>query len=142
MSTDTVVYQKMDPVIKERWLKELRSGNIKQGKNSLRDTLGLAASYSLYGEQTRQAGVYQYCCIGVLCNVISHRKDWVFERKEGNYKARWYWRGFDATSNIFDELPGKPIDPSAALFLSRRNDDEHGGRWDFNQIADWVEVNL
>lgn len=51
----------MNPDIKKRWITALRSGEYKQGKNTLRPT-----------EDT-------YCCLGVLCDlyILEHsREDW------------------------------------------------------------------
>lgn len=41
----------MDPVLKKKWVRALRSGRYKQGRNALRTHLG------------------SYCCLGVLCKV-------------------------------------------------------------------------
>ena len=83
----------------------------------------------------------------MLCNIVGHRKGW---EPQGTtlISNRFDWRGFSSTSNVFRNLHGHPIDPEAADFLANRNDGRHSfidgtnAKWDFNQIADWVEEYL
>jgi hypothetical protein len=48
----------MDKEIKEKWLKALRSGEYKQGRNLLYQS-------KIDGTEER------YCCLGVLCDVLN-----------------------------------------------------------------------
>lgn len=48
---------KMDPELKAKWVKALRSGEYRQGRGTLRDTEG------------------RYCCLGVFCVVAGIELD-------------------------------------------------------------------
>ena len=126
-------FKRMDPGLKERWLKDLRSGNYAQVTGGLR--------------KRNEEGEIRYCCIGVLCNEISHRKGWTSGGENVPGSTYFNWRGMYGMSLNFDELE-KFIDPKAAAFLAARNDglvhavEMEGTGWTFNQIADWVEEML
>lgn len=49
----------MNPTVKTKWLKALRSGKYKQGKGALRII---------------KDGETQYCCLGVLCDLYAKEK--------------------------------------------------------------------
>lgn len=111
---------------KADWLKALRGGHYLQAKGKLRMTVfpDVAPNEPLTQDAVGKVG---YCCLGVGCNIISHRKDW---EPSG---ITWNWR--DISSGSLD-LPW--IDKNAADRLASVNDDGIG----FAVIADWIEVNL
>jgi hypothetical protein len=49
----------MNPEVKQLWLKDLRSGKRKQGKDWLRTTM--------------PDGSYRHCCLGVLCEIFTQQ---------------------------------------------------------------------
>lgn len=60
-----MITPKLHPVVKDQWLKALRSGDYKQGRRMLR------------------SGKDEYCCLGVLCDL--HSKDTWYPAEEGNW---------------------------------------------------------
>lgn len=56
----------MNNSIKTKWLEALRSGKYKQGRFQLKHT-GIFSEGGEYPER--------YCCLGVLCDIISRGKD-------------------------------------------------------------------
>lgn len=105
----------MNKEIKAKWLAALRSGDYMQYRGQLRHTA--------YGE----TGELKYCCLGVLCDVYNS-KQW-----EGNiYES--------ATCTLSTHM-------QQVTELGRGNIEElihlnDAVRWDFNQIADWIEEHL
>ena len=61
----------MNPKVKKKWLKALRSGKYKQGKERLRETT---------------EGKQEYCCLGVLSDI--HREE-----------TKGHWNGFELNLN-------------------------------------------
>ncbi len=112
--------------IKPRWVAALRSNAYKQGHCFLRD------------ENDR------YCCMGVLCDVISPDK-WKklpndpFYRHDGDYYALpsvFSYTIMDmAKSKPFGAVKAKPV----VWPLVDLNDNRG---FSFAQIADWIERNL
>jgi hypothetical protein len=122
--TDT----KMDPEIKAKWLKALRSNRYKQTVGTLRRTK--------VGKQGEPVG---YCCLGVLCNVIDSGAGTWTHRVDGDE-----WEGVMAYHGTAEY-----IIPSVAesVGLPRTIQDKLAGfnddaGLDFKEIADWVEENL
>ena len=116
MSLDTVTYEKMDPELKVKWLEALRSGKYRQAQSGLR----LRISSSVVG----------YCCLGVACNVISNRR-WHRSDEEA---SMFDWGDVVYHTNHLDFLDEKAVER-----LITMNDDEEAS---FEDIADWVEINL
>ena len=77
----------MDKKIKTRWLKALRSGKYKQGKQTLRTKDG------------------EYCCLGVLCDLYA-------KSVEGkSKKAKW----FKTSYGIWQFNPGRRAEKNEAV---------------------------
>jgi hypothetical protein len=106
---------KMDQNVKELWLKALRSGEYKQGRRQLRDTSD------------------NFCCLGVLCDVIDPTK-WKTASPE---LVSYTYEGFGGTLpesiQIYAEVP-----LNITSFLINMND---GGK-SFTRIADYIEENV
>lgn len=110
----------MDPKIKERWVKALRSGKYKQGKSLLKRR----------GEEN--PGEVTYCCLGVLCDLYC----------KSNKKAF-------TQDNVGWALPGKEVLAWAGLPKEFRkvgrvdlpdvNDTVGREHKTFEQIADLIE---
>lgn len=111
--------RKLDPVIKARWIADLTSGNIRQAQSTLRKKV---------------KGTFAYCCIGVLCNTIGHRKGWFLDASTSADPGEFGWRHFGArdTTELAD-VAGFP-DSNVLSFLAGLNDE--GAT--FAQIAVWV----
>jgi hypothetical protein len=113
----------MKPEIKAKWVKALRSGEYKQGRNRLRD-----------GDS--------FCCLGVLCNLHAqdHPKTAATQNNPAVYLgysqttpprvARWAGLTIDGYEDEENELMW-------------RNDGLNGRpKHNFRQIADYIEKNL
>lgn len=115
-------YKKIDPKVKRKWVKALRSGRYKQGQKRLR---------------LDDSKKTTYCCIGVLLKTM--RAKW-----NGDYADFVKVNGEGVEIKSYDQ---PPFDFWEALGsnhrvgdrLVRLNDIEG---WDFKQIADWVEKNV
>ena len=109
----------MNPEIKTKWLEALRSGKYKQGVRVLR---------SIHDD---------YCCLGVLCDLIAPEK-WV----KPDYGNSMFFR-----SNYGDKKSHFPPDEVRnAAGLSLENGDTLAAKNDdgqsFEQIAKFIEENL
>lgn len=103
----------MNAELKEKWLVALRSGDFKQSRGTLCD--------SLYNT---------YCCLGVLCKING-----LMERVG---LANYF--GDKSTTNLPDSYSYKiGISASQEKTLVEMNDKE---RKSFTEIADWIESNL
>lgn len=115
----------MNHTLKKKWIKALRSGKYKQGKNRLR---------SLVGEK--------YCCLGVLCDVSG--LDWeesISECKRFKLKnSKELPTGLaDIFFNCSSTTAGPIVEISGAkTCLAAHND--NGAT--FSQIADAIEEQL
>jgi len=116
----------LDPVVKQQWLKALRSGEYKQGQRVLKVK-------TLEGE-------LRHCCLGVLCEL--HRKatgarEW--DLSIGGHGYSYYgcdkYSPWEVRAWAGDVLRGKP---SFEGILAEAND--KGA--DFPTIANWIEANL
>jgi hypothetical protein len=108
-------YQKIDPEFKAEWVAALRSGRYAQGQGCLRTV-----------DNT-------FCCLGVACDLIDPGI-WT------KFSTDMYQHGQRAVympSPFERENIG--LDFDAATYLSELNDTL---KWDFHQIADWIEANL
>jgi len=133
----------MNPEVKKKWVNALRSGNYKQGKGRL------------VSPCKNEDGRYEYCCLGVLCDLYSHEHP----------KATWYEDAFyplgivedkggylDKNYCVDEELPQEVIewaqvevedpvlyddDVGDCLITCIEVNDNQGK--DFNQIADLID---
>lgn len=124
----------MNPVVKTKWMKALRSGRYKQTRAVLHDADG-------------------YCCLGVLCQVMGKRSvpgsgggreypgasinedddGWFDER--GNRRRQPRSKGMPPQ----DVCEAAELDVIVVGDLANLNDEES---MTFKEIADWIEVNL
>jgi hypothetical protein len=124
-----LTYPKMNLVVKELWIKELRSGKRAQ-------CTGLLVEHD--------GGKRSYCCIGVL-ESLAVREGVIkkFKRKKASGDDNWSGKAESIVpSDETQEWAGlrvgqKGIGPWAQL--AKLNDTEG---FNFNQIADWIEENL
>jgi len=116
----------MNPVIKQKWIEALRSGEYSQAK------------FRLYDGQS-------YCCLGVLCDLYlkENNQEWtVLSNTEENIDE-YYIAGQSETlprpvrgwAGIEDSMPKTPLGTS----LIALNDDED---YTFSLIADVIEAEL
>ncbi len=114
-------YKKLEPEFKAKWIAALRSGEYKQGMNWLLKE-------------------DKYCCLGVagaICNISTN-----------TLESHSTLSGSIDFAVIPRTIKGNAVPGSAVSFLTSRNDgntssiNPNGEKWDFNQIADWIEENL
>lgn len=104
----------MDAELKTKWLEALRSGKYTQGTSQLRSTKD------------------EYCCLGVLCNVIDPEK-WV-----ENHNENYCWGGRAGfVPDITKEQIG--LNKPDENHLAEMNDMDMAS---FSNIADYIEQNL
>ena len=103
----------MDEQIKKQWVEALRSGRYKQGREYLRTELS--------------DGSYNYCCLGVLCDI-----------KEVRIWNSLYPGYHDNGLPNFTILDKVKLDFYTAQKLAGMNDSGAS----FEEIADWIETNL
>ena len=121
----------MNPKVKAKWLKALRSGEYDQTESTLL-------------ERTPEGD--KFCCLGVLCNLYAQEHPGTgFRLQDHNYKffgTSWnlpakvvQW----AKISLAAKYPNNRFTlDSAETKLIGLNDN---GK-DFNKIADWIERNL
>lgn len=105
----------MDAEVKAKWVEALRSGAYRQGGGNLR-TKG-------------KAGRPEYCCLGVLCEVLGL-----------NYDPNWY---FPFGNSAHEKRYGLTHDTQETL--ANMNDgcaEWTGKEQSFKQIANYIEKNL
>lgn len=109
----------MKTELKQKWVKALRSGEYKQGRDRLRD------------------GGDRYCCLGVLCDVLSEG-EW-----ERDPVQKDWWRKYGDNEDKFgvprDQRDSMGLSENIESFLIGLNDSE---RKTFEEIADWIEENI
>lgn len=108
----------MDAAIKQRWVAALRAGTYQQGRHRLRTTDG------------------QYCCLGVLCDLVSPES---WEQGAGHHISRPAGDGLGHSTM----LPGSirmlaGLEESVTFTLINLNDAGQS----FDRIADYIEGNL
>jgi hypothetical protein len=124
---------KMDPKLKARWVKALRSGRYKQARNTLKTTVIEQDEWELDGPR--------YCCLGVLCNIINPKgwedlggtcQEWTPPAKVGSEDS--------CTSELSEAVRRfAGLSSSHHQKLMRMNDLDHST---FREIADWIEAKL
>ncbi len=102
---------------KEAWLKALRSGEYEQTKHTLRNDQN------------------QFCCLGVLCEILKDECDLKIE--VDNVNIIFY-------NEAYSKLPEDIIDRTRINYdlqnkLIKLNDNEDKN---FNEIANWIEKNI
>ena len=114
----------LDPKIKAKWLKALRSGKYKQTRQG-----------SLYNEKTDA-----YCCLGVLQHCISGPdgvESYCYPSDD------WYYSNIDVSlADISPKSLGinaKKEHNSVQDVLASLNDN---AKYNFSKIADWIEKYL
>ena len=110
--------------VKRRWVKALRSGKYKQGRQYLRQTLN---------------GQDKFCCLGAVTDICGKR--WNKGRTkllEAGVQQVFCFRGNAGTlDGRFRAEIG--LTDSEEAILATKND---SGRWSFKRIATWIEKNL
>ena len=126
-------YRKIDPKLKTKWLKALRSGKFVQGQGALRNSNG-------------------HCCLGVLCE-LQGRLAKVDDDGEVISKAKVATIDYDITNSDVKAPKlrgGQLIHPESCWVLptwvdrkaqSRLAEMNDAGR-SFDNIADWIKENL
>lgn len=122
----------MDKELKEKWVAALRSGKYKQGRMVLRD------------------GNNNYCCLGVLCDLIDNTK-WKYENEVCFHDGtnRQVYSYDKQTAFLSEEIQLKYLDTDKNRIedyhkydllweLANMNDQNQT----FNQIANYIEKNL
>ena len=105
----------MNPDVKRKWVKALRSGKYKQTKECLRDNDG-------------------YCCLGVLTQLYANEKHIAFEKVKKGYSEE------NLCPAVREYAGLKKADPCVKkVHLSTWNDNKGA---DFKKIADLIERNL
>lgn len=113
----------MDKRLKNKWVKKLRSGEVKQGQFALKDSLG------------------GYCCLGVLCTVLPKRLKSAFDMVEREHVMYLT----NASGVVMKGSIPVCLCNEIGLAISEQdrlvemNDRENRN---FGQIADWIEENL
>lgn len=111
----------MDPEIKAKWIKKLRSGQYEQGRGRL-------------------VNDDKHCCLGVLCNVLPNTK---FVVDEADNLAVRAGRSYVSMSALLPpDVCGIPLDKQHQLASLNDGTDGVGVPKSFNEIADWIEANL
>lgn len=103
----------MKPVIKAKWVAALRSGKYKQGTCQLRNNND------------------EYCCLGVLCDIISPEK-WEYD----GIRYRMEGHQVDLPSSILKNVS------SGELLTDRLTYMNDIVRMSFDEIADYIEGRL
>ena len=108
-------------VLKQKWVAALRSGEFKQSQ------------FRLFNTHDRG-----YCCLGVLAVQLGATLD-----KEGNLRVNNNHMGCNGLEYLREECAGG-LNREIQQQLSEMNDatESRKHRYNFNQIANWIEVNL
>jgi len=115
----------MNKNIKTKWVKALRSGNYKQGKNSL--------------AKVNKLGNVKYCCLGVLCDLYlkEHKQKWnpVNEDNDLSIGRKKETAVLPLNVRKWAGLDSNPILQSNNETLASMNDDG----FTFKKLADAIE---
>lgn len=125
-SKDELIY-KLDPELKSKWLKALRSGKYMQGRGRL------CSPYR---------GISAYCCLGVLADVIDP-KGWESFLVYNSWKYMTASLSLSSdidknTYNVLEQASSNSLNTVEDHLLSMN--DVQGKS--FSEIADWIEQNL
>ena len=102
----------MNKNVKVEWVKALRSGEYKQGRGVLRSKED------------------EYCCLGVLCDVLGVQ----WKKKEE------YWEANNRVGSLSRKIRRETeMEPAKELVLQYLNDEEGKS---FPEIANYIEENL
>lgn len=117
--------ERMDPELKAKWIKALRSGEYQQAREALRSVT--------------TGDTVAYCCLGVLCTMIAGI-EWTAD--DALYRDK-----YNDTHDADGELPGPVkeiagINHQAEIQLIGMNDGKDTRPHSFLEIADWIEKNL
>jgi hypothetical protein len=109
----------MKKEIAERWVKALRSGEYKQGKEQLKSKDG-------------------FCCLGVLCDIVKDDID-------GHWKGEIFYvaEDFDSLNlphavKVLADMKSCTGNRRGKVSLIKLNDNERN-QYNFNRIADIIE---
>lgn len=117
---------KIDPKLKEKWVKALKSGKYIQTQGSLKE------------EDVH--GTASYCCLGVLAQVYPGRTRWRVSPESKFYDMgtkRYYPKDIGHLGGT--SLEHRILDDGIQSKLIDMND---SGNWDFEEIAEYIEENL
>lgn len=121
-------YEKLDPDFKQKWVEALRSGEYEQGEDYL----------AMYWDEK---GDYKYCCLGVAAKVCGLTNDQIGDDQIFDYE-------FSHLNLIPKTLQGSTVgsDKNKIVeILTSMNDGTfsfRNNKQSFEQIADWIEINL
>lgn len=110
-------FKKMNEKIKKQWVAALESGRYEQTTSTLRENT--------------KGKKYSYCCLGVLCNVVTNRKGW----KEENLHP---FTSDGANLNKFG-LSSTGLSDKCQDKLTTMNDLDGNS---FKEIAAWIKKNI
>ena len=108
-----MIYKKLDPEFKKKWVEALRSGKYEQGRTYLRSMEN------------------RYCCLGVACDLFNP-KAWELSKHRYTLSHSSTWIPHEICAEIY-------LDDFAIGKLVNMNDKSMQS---FKQIADWIEENL
>lgn len=120
----------MDPMLKDKWVKAMRSGKYQHGRFSLRRRVN--------------NNKYCYCPMGILINIYTGRNRWI--RAEcGNYGVYTTSNGLSRHKLFCTHAPMGNL--AKELGISPTQTEEIIQLNDFklrplNEIADWIEDNI
>jgi hypothetical protein len=112
-----------NPALKAQWLKDLRSGNLKQCSGALCEK----------GSKNKKAS---YCCLGVLGRSIQKIKAFPIEYINGRIRYKGECEYGQLPTELREEIG---IPDQVETVLIHMNDDEQKS---FKEIADFIEKNL
>ena len=133
-------FQRMNPTIKKRWVKALRSGEYVKTKGRLCDT----PRHRLMSINPRPRAFYEtahgFCCLGVLGDLAVQDGAAEWGPVNSNDELVLLTSTGNASTCM---LPGDirawaGLDADAQDYLARVNDDG----WSHRRIADWIEKRL
>lgn len=114
---------KLDPDVKARWLDALRSGHYKQARGAL--------AKDKIGDPCRVNNAASLCCIGVLGRIENIDGELTGDVLDG-------FTALEPEIAIENEY-GESSTSGVGYVLAALNDE---AKWNFNQIADWIEEYL
>jgi hypothetical protein len=124
----------MKTEIKQKWLNALRSGEYKQGIGALRKATE---------DENGKYDDKEYCCLGVLCDILEPKK---WKVSDNGYGVKEWGNGNEAEPTAFpreklmeelglNKVVSRSSDDTIAQKLAFMNDE---GKT-FTQIANWIE---